>query len=203
MLISKRSLHDTNSGTESELLQKARNGSTRAFGQLFERYDKHVFGIALDYMQSSDDAKDVYQEVFIRAYHGLASFQSKSQLSTWIFRITVNVCLSQIARQKNRLQSPLDEKYSDAPLNKNSAIHFLQSERGADQAAMDSEILTQVEQAMRVLSPQQRMVFSLRHLEGYKLREIAVLMECSVGAVKRHLFIGTNRMRGQLKHFVK
>lgn len=174
-----------------------------AFSQLFQECERQVFAIALSYMQNSDDAKDVYQEVFMRSYRGISDFQSRSKFSTWVHRITVNVCLSQLKLQNRRSDILLDDDPPHDHADRTVVARSSQREQGTDQHVIDSDALTHVHQLMALLSPQQRMVFTLRHFEGYKIREIAEMMKCSEGSVKRHLFTGTNRMRKHLKKYMR
>ncbi len=188
--------------TDEDLILKAKQGNMTAFEQLVQRYDKRVFTIAATYVQSSDDAKDIYQEVFIRVYRGLRKFEHRSEFSTWLYRITTNVCLSHRARDKRHLHSPLQQEHEDADGSTHTKGDVLKGDGSSDQRAMSSEISHHVNVAMESLSPQQRMVFSLRHYEGYKLKEIATMMKCSEGTVKKYLFTATHRMRKKLKNLV-
>ncbi|MGD8307735.1 MAG: RNA polymerase sigma factor, partial [Ignavibacteria bacterium] len=86
--------------SETELINKAKSGNDSAFEELIYRYDKTVLGIALRYTGNRDEAKDLYQEVFIRIYRGLKKFEMKSEFSTWLYRITTNVCLTHKSRSK-------------------------------------------------------------------------------------------------------
>ena len=91
-------MQDFSSLSDNDLIIEARNGNNTAFSNLFYRYDKKVFSIAAQYFQSSDDAKDVYQEVFIRVYKGLKKFEFRSEFSTWLFRVTTNVFVNHKAQ---------------------------------------------------------------------------------------------------------
>ena len=179
-----------------ELIKKAQVGDMVAFEQLVHRHDKQVLVIAARYVTSAEDAKDIYQDVFIKVYRGLKKFKFKSEFGTWLYRITTNTCLTHHARQKKRTFVPLhgegdgdDPGYHDA----------LTEETAADQHALDADISTHVREALDTLPARQKMVFTLRHYHGYKLKEIAEMMECAEGTVKRYLFTATQRMREQLK----
>jgi RNA polymerase sigma factor (sigma-70 family) len=93
---------------ELDLIQRAKRGDMGAFEQLVYRYDKQVLSIAARYVQSSEDAKDIYQEVFMRVHRSLSRFQLRSRFSTWLFRITTNVCLSHRSRRKRHMHTSLD-----------------------------------------------------------------------------------------------
>lgn len=180
--------------TDYELITLAQRGDMAAFEQLVFAYDKQVLSIASRYVHSADDAKDIYQEVFLRVYRGLNRFRFKSEFGTWLHRITVNVCLTHRARNKrNRHVSIHDDGRTDY------VSVDLESDGVADQHTIDAEINRCVQQAMEELPAKQRLAFMLRHFEGYKLKEIAGIMRCTEGTVKRYLFLATQRMREQLK----
>ncbi len=187
--------------TDSELIQRSKQGDAVAFEQLVQRYDKRVLTIAASHASSSDDAKDIYQEVFIRVYKGLKKFEARSEFSTWLYRITTNVCLSHRSRSKRRMHTSLDEERGDEDGQPHALKDSIESEQRTDERAMSNEIAGRVAEAMSALSPKQKMVFQLRHYEGYKLREIAEMMEVGEGTVKKYLFEATARVRNELKEF--
>ncbi|MGE5496907.1 MAG: RNA polymerase sigma factor [Syntrophothermus sp.] len=187
---------------EEELIKKAQKGDVRAFEQLIYQYDRHVLAIAYSYRNNDEDAKDIYQEVFLRVFKGIKSFEGKSEFSTWLFRIAANVCLTYSVRKKRHAHAsldqlfPADEEGSGQPLSE-----VIADESSADQQLMDEEISLHVRQAMESLSPQQRMVFTLKHLQDMKIREIAGIMKCGEGTIKKYLFTAMNKMREALKDF--
>ncbi len=186
-----RTLEDT------EVIKEARHGNRSAFDELVHRYDKQVLSIAARYVNQADDAKDIYQEVFMRVYRSLPGFQERSEFSTWLYRITTNVCLTHGSRRNkhaHRMQSHNRDE-GDTETHAEPGV----SDSEADKHTLNSEISIRVADAMTVLSPQQKMVFTLKHYEGYKLREIAAMLACTEGTVKKHLFTATQRMRQQLR----
>src|SRR5690349_1958432 len=188
---------------DHELILRARGGDMSAFEQLVYRYDKHVLGIAARYCTSADDAKDIYQEVFIRVYKGLRKFESRSEFPTWLYRITTNVCLTHHARRKRHYrESPTGGPggAGDDPGLPNGAAHEQASnDPSPEDHAMSSEITARVNDALGRLSPRQKLVFTLRHYQGYKLREIAGMMQLTEGTVKRYLFTATQKLRTELR----
>jgi len=182
---------------ERELILLAQRGDRRAFEDLVYRYDRKVLAIAASYTNNLDDAKDVYQEVFLRVFKALPKFRFDSRFSTWLYRIVVNVCLTHQARRKSREADSLDyieDDESQSLLEKQAS-----DERSSHEKAYDGEVARHIAMAMKTLSPQQRLVFTLRHYEGYKLREIAAMMNCAEGTVKKYLFTATERLRDNLK----
>jgi RNA polymerase sigma-70 factor (ECF subfamily) len=197
--VRKKSEHMASNDTE--LIIQTQRGNMDAFEQLVQRYDKQVLTIAAGYVNCSDDAKDIYQEVFLRVYKGLPKFQYKSEFSTWLFRITTNVCLSHRMRGRRHSHTSLDQNVNDEDGQPHALKDTLSDNTTTDQPTHDAEISMRVEQALKTLSPRQKMVFTLKHYDGYKLREIAGMMKCGEGTVKKYLFEATARLRKQLQDF--
>ena len=170
-----------------------------AFEQLVFRHDRSVLSIAARYVSTADDAKDIYQEVFIRVYRGLKNFRFQSEFATWLHRIAVNVCLSHRARARRSLQVQSLDAGDENDDGSDGRSGIASDGVLPDSSAMNADIAAHVEEALNSLSPKQRMAFTLRHYEGYKLKEIAEMMECVEGTVKRYLFTATRKMREQLQ----
>ena len=189
-------MQDFSSLSDNDLIIEARNGNNTAFSNLFYRYDKKVFSIAAQYFQSSDDAKDVYQEVFIRVYKGLKKFEFRSEFSTWLFRVTTNVCLTHKAQYKKFQNVSISPDEND----ESPKIELKSSEENEpDNQLISTETKGKIQSAVDSLAPKQRMAFMLKHIHNYKIREIAKMMECSEGTVKKYLFIATDKLRLKLK----
>jgi len=182
--------------SDRELIQQTQRGDMVAFEQLVHRYDQQVLSMSAKYVNDPNDAKDIYQEVFLRAYKGLPRFQFRSEFSTWLYRITTNVCLTFRSRSTRRSLISLDEKTDE---QWTTMTHTLADNAVTDEQAVRSDIALHVEDAMDALSPKQKLVFTLRHFEGYKLKEIASMMDCAEGTVKKYLFTATQKMRAQLE----
>ena len=169
-----------------------------AFEQIVRRYDQQVLSISASYINDPNDAKDIYQEVFLRVFKGLRKFQFRSEFSTWLYRITTNVCLTFHARNKKRPHLSLDDAMESTSDHPNTLSRTLESDSVTDETALRYDIAMHVDKALDSLSPKQKLVFTLKHFDGYKLREIASMMDCAEGTVKKYLFTATRRMRGQL-----
>lgn len=187
--------------TDQELISRVQRGDDAAFEELVCRYDRQVLSIAASYTNNPDDAQDIYQETFLRVYRSLAGFQFRSEFSTWLYRIVTNVCLSHQGRvnvNARRFVSLEGELDGELPRRDYASERHVQPV-SPDRHAQNVEIRRYVREALETLSPQQRMVFTLKHYHGYKLREIASMMECAEGTVKKYLFTATERMRKQLQ----
>ena len=180
--------------SDNELIIKAQNGEALAFEELIYRYDKMVLRIALKYTGDSDDAKDIYQEVFIRVYKNIGRFQFKSEFSTWLFRITSNVCISFKRKYNKQNHFSLNDEDNSGYL---SAIPDDEG-LSPDNLAVNSEHGVKINEALNTLSPNQKMSFLLKHYEGYKIREIAEMMSCKEGTIKKYLFEAVRKLRVQL-----
>ena len=188
---------------DTDLILRAQQGDFSAFEELVYRYDKQVLTLAARFVRSADDANDIYQEVFLRVYQGLRRFKLQSEFTTWLYRITTNVCLTHRSRRRKRSHESLDEEVGDTDGEAHGARNHASSEPLPDQKLIDQETEDEVRMALEHLSPQQRMVFTLKHYQGLKIREISEILECSEGTVKKHLFTATQRMRQLLAHLIE
>jgi RNA polymerase sigma-70 factor (ECF subfamily) len=184
---------------EIALISRAQRGDISAFEKLIYRYDKQVLSIAARYVRSSEDAKDIYQEVLIKVYKGLPKFKGLSEFSTWLYRITTNVCLSHKEHNQRRNHASIDDDRENDDGESHALKNSIATGASSDQHTLDSEIAFHIREAMEGLSPQQKLVFNLRHYHGYKLKEIAEMMNCAEGTVKKYLFTATRRMRDELQ----
>ena len=182
---------------DTELIKLAQNGDADAFEQLVFRHDKKVLTMAAQYVASSDDAKDIYQEVFLNVFRNLKRFRFQSEFSTWLHRITVNVCLTHVARGRRGVRQTVRSERGEEDGNEEPAGR---DEILPDRHAEGAELRSRIQEAMMGLSPKQTMVVSLRFQEGYKIHEIASMMGCTTGTVKRYLFVATRKLRNQLKY---
>lgn len=183
--------------TDTELIIKAQNGDALAFEELIYRYDKNVLSLVFKYVRDKDEAKDLYQEIFIRVFRGLKNFQFKSEFSTWLFRITTNVCLTNRSKLKNRQMVSISENEYDDEEN-NFELTLVDESRTPDKKLEDIETDMNIQKALEMLSPKQKMSFVLKHYEGYKIKEIAEMMDCKEGTIKKYLFDAVQKLRLEL-----
>ena len=182
---------------EKELVILAQKGNKSAFEQLVYLYDKNVLSLALKYIKDEDLAKDIYQEVFIRVYKGLKNFEYKSEFSTWLFRIATNVCLTYKTKKLSRVfVSVNDETIDEEPVLELPDESY---ESSPDRLTESSDIKKRIENALEEIPAKQKMVFILKHFEGYKIKEIAVMLDCQEGTVKKYLFEAIHKLREKLK----
>lgn len=183
---------------ETELIHQVKQGNENAFEQLVYRYDRTVLSIALKYTGNTDDAKDLYQEVFIRVYRGINNFQFRSEFSTWLYRIAVNVCLSYKSRSKDHLKVSISDDEDNTGFSKDVSEQLVYEGSSPEEEAAGNELTEIVDAALETLSPRQKMTFVLKHYEGYKIREIAEMLNCKEGTVKKYLFDAIKNLRKKL-----
>lgn len=183
--------------SDTELILSSNNGDASAFEELVNRYDRRVLSLALKYTGSEDDAKDIYQEVFIRVYKGLKSFRFGSEFSTWLFRITTNVCLTAKSRSKKHLFVSIHGENENGEMFEIPANDSSYTELKAE----NLDAAERINSALETLPPKQKLSFVLKHFEGYKIKEIAEMLQCREGTVKKYLFDGIRKLRKELKDF--
>ncbi|HVO72761.1 MAG TPA: RNA polymerase sigma factor [Ignavibacteriaceae bacterium] len=184
--------------SDNELIHKAKNGDISAFEELIYRYDKNVLSIALKYVKNEQDAKDIYQEVFLRVFKSLKKFEFRSEFSTWLFRITTNVCLTYRSRKKKDEMISFIKEEKETGEEEYIEIEDEQS-LSPEEHASNSETAMHLNKAIERLSPKQKMIFVLKHYEGYKIKDIAIMLKCGEGTVKKSLFDSVRKLRAWLE----
>jgi len=182
---------------EHALIRRAQGGDRAAFDSLVRLYDQKVLRLALQIVRSPEAARDLYQETFLRIYRSLQRFRFKSQFSTWVYRLAMNVCLDYLRRQNVRRE--VQPRENDA-----SDLDFFQTlpderpELDPERVLRTKEISRRVGIAVQRLTPRERMVFELRHYQGMRLRAIGELCGASEETAKNCLFRATKKLRAQL-----
>jgi len=182
---------------DRNLIEKAQKGDTLAFEELVRIYDRKVLSLALKYLNNEEDAKDAYQEVFIRVFRNIKKFKFESEFSTWLFRITTNVCFT--FKTKNKKTSTVDIMYNTDEEEMNPMDTLSGHSPTPDEKLSQFETSMKISDAINKLSAKQKLVFIMKHFEGYKIREIAEITEIKEGTIKKYLFEAVNRLRCQLE----
>ena len=183
---------------DNQLINRARKGDNKAFEELVLRYDRLVLNIAYSYRNDKDDADDIYQEVFMRVYKGLKNFQERSKFSTWLYRITINVCLEFKRKAKVRDHEPLNN-FDDENENTFSYASIIDSGEKTDQGVLDNETSRLIKCELEKLPKQLKMAFTLKYYQGFKIKEISEMMNCTEGTIKSYLFTSSRKLRANLK----
>lgn len=179
--------------SEGILVERCRRGSMDAFEELVRQYERKVYSIAYRMTGNHEDACDLAQEAFLRVYRNIATFRGKAMFSTWLYRIATNVCLDELRRRRRYRADSLDEPVATA--NGEMAREMANHTEGPDGALERKEMQRVIREAVGELSPDHRMVVTLRDFEGFSYEEIAGVLNCSLGTVKSRL----SRARHELK----
>lgn len=183
-----------------ELIEQFQNGDTAAFDALFTRYQKRTFRLVQRFVSNPEDASDLTQDAFIRAYQGLGDFKSQCQFYSWLYRITVNLCID-FLRKKSRSEVLLYDSDDSGELPM-SNIADPRSESPA-KAVENKELRAHIRKAVRRLPPKQRQIFILRHWNGLSLKDIAAVVGRSDGTVKAHLLHAHRNLRKHLRPYLR
>ena len=185
---------------DAELIEQFQNGDTAAFDTLFTRYQKRTFRLVQRFVSNPEDASDLTQDAFIRAYQGLGDFKSQCQFYSWHYRITVNLCID-FLRKKSRSEVLLydSDESGELPM---ANIADPRSESPA-RAVENKELRAHIRRAVRRLPPKQRQIFILRHWNGLSLKDIAAVVGRSDGTVKAHLLHAHRNLRKHLRPYLR
>lgn len=172
------------------LLRRCKSNDPEACSELFSRYNRKIFNTAYRILGEEASAEDALQETLINVFRGISSFRGDSKISTWISRITINVCLGMLRKTKGRQQVDLDDDLTRRlPAEPTPFTDPLAS-------ASLAELSSRVSETFRRMSDKQRDVVRLHDLEGNTIQEIAEILDCPAGTVKSRLFYGRQEFRG-------
>jgi RNA polymerase sigma-70 factor, ECF subfamily len=186
---------------EAAILAQARLGNTGAFNELLRRYERKIFRLALHITQNREDAEDVLQESFLKAYEHLDQFQGQSKFYTWIVRIAVNQALMKLRKRKADRSVSLDETIDTG--EDNIAREIAAWDENPEQKYSREELQRILTSAVDGLAPIYRAVFVLRDIDGLSTEEAAEALDLSVPAVKSRLLRARLQLREKLTRFFK
>jgi RNA polymerase sigma-70 factor (ECF subfamily) len=174
--------------SDEALIEEIRSGSKSAYGQLMERYERLVFSVGVSYARNTEDALDITQNVFLKAYEKLDLYRGKGAFKAWLMRIAQNESVSWLRRQKRH--EDYDELTPDvAPsIQPDQELQVVKDERW-------KMLLGEIDR----LNTKQQMAVTMRYFQGFPIRDIAGVLECSEGNVKSLLFRGLEKIRNQLQ----
>jgi RNA polymerase sigma-70 factor (ECF subfamily) len=163
------------------------------------RYDQSVLRLALHMLGNEQDAQDVHQEAFIKAYRHLGNFRFECSFYTWLYRIVTNLCLDQLRRRKSRREDPAT--VLDASGDEMDLMANITDDRSMANPAreLDRKVMSQsIHEALDKLTPRERTVFELKHYQGLKLRTIGEMLSTTEETAKNTLFRATRKLRASL-----
>lgn len=191
--------HSLSRVDDSALIREAQRGNRAAFEELVRQYDQAVLRLALNLMRSEQDAQDVYQEAFLKAYRNVGNFRFECSFYTWIYRIVVNLCLDQLRkRQVRKEDAPVAVDRDGTEYSLLDAVADDRSGANPERDLMRRELGAKIARALERLTPRERMVFELKHYHGLKLRTIGDMLETTEDTAKNTLFRATQKLRGSL-----
>lgn len=183
---------------EAELIRAVQQGDQDAFEVLVRSYDQSVLALAMNLLRSAEDARDVYQEAFLRVYKNIHTFRFDCSFYTWLYRIVTNICLDHLRKRKIRKEEPAVVETSEGPLDR---TYSLEEERAAgdpERSLWNRQLGSRIGLALDQLTPRERLVFEMRHYQGMRLRSIGEVLGTTEEAAKNCLFRATQKMRAGL-----
>jgi RNA polymerase sigma-70 factor (ECF subfamily) len=182
------------------LVARTRAGDTDAFRVLVERHSRALFRLAYRMTGNQQDAEDVVQDSFLRAYKQLARFDERASFGTWLYRIAVNCSLDLVRSRKrrNELAAPANSGVDDP----DPTLTLPSGDPAPDRIAMSGEVRDRVAEAMTELSASERTAFVLRHFEGMCIEEVSRVLGCQPGAAKHSVFRAVQKLRRALEPLV-
>jgi len=186
---------------ESGLVVKARQGDLAAFNELVNRYSRKIFRLAKHITQNDEDAEDILQETFLKAFEHLGDFQGQSKFYTWIVRIAVNESLMKLRKRKSDRTVPLDEPVDTG---EDTVVREIAVwDENPEQQYSREELAQILDEAVQSLRPSFRTVFVLRDIEELSTEETAEALGISIPAVKSRLLRARLQLREKLTRFFK
>jgi RNA polymerase sigma-70 factor (ECF subfamily) len=184
--------------TDLGFVTRAREGDADAYRVLVDRHSRALFRLAYRMTGNEQDAEDVVQESFLRAYRQLGKFDERASFGTWLYRIAVNSSLDLVRSRKRRSENlaPNDPELDDPILSLPS------HDPAPDRLALSGEVRERVTEAMKELSASERTAFVLRHFEGMCIEDVSRVLGCQPGAAKHSVFRAVQKLRRALEPLV-
>ncbi len=188
--------------TEQEIINKIAHGDHQAFAEIVNDYQKKIFNTTFRMLGDREDALDLAQEAFLKIYKNIKSFKGKSSLSTWIFKITTNLCRDELRkRQRDLTTGSLSEKIetNEGEIKKEIKDFSFNPEK----ISLNNELKKQIQKIIDNLPMDQKEVIVLRDLEGFSYKEIAQITDVSLGTVKSRISRARRKLKEELNLLAK
>ncbi len=184
--------------SEEQLVKKSLQGDVQAFEELVVQYHNKIYALAYRYMGNEEDAYDMFQETFIKAYKSLPSFKGQASFGTWIYRVASNVCLDELRRRKRRIVTlSLDEQAGTLDGNEGEK-EIADTSSAADILYEQKEFSLYIQELLDQMKPEHKTVIVLRDIMELSYEEIAEVLNCSIGTVKSRLSRARKILREKL-----
>ena len=186
---------------EMELVRRARRGDLAAYDDLVRRYQERIYATVYHMTANHEDANDLAQEAFIKAFQALKSFKGGSSFYTWVYRIAVNKTINFLKQRKNKAQMSLDDL--DLNAEHDPDLLALTSEKTPRRDVNLAELQEKLNTALLKLSPVHRLVVTLHDVQGLSHEEIGKVMDCNIGTVRSRLFYARQQLQAHLSDYLK
>lgn len=184
---------------DTMLVREAQRGNRAAFEELVRHYDQAVLRLALHLTGSEQDAQDVYQEAFLKAYKSVGNFRFECSFYTWIYRIVTNLCLDHLRKKQVRKEgAPVAKDSSGEEFDLLDQVPDGRAGANPERDLMRRELGQRIGRALERLTPRERMVFELKHYQGLKLRTVGEMLNTTEETAKNTLFRATQKLRSAL-----
>ncbi len=186
---------------ESDLVKRARHGDLVAYDELVRRYQQRIYATLYHMTANHEDANDLAQEAFIKAYSALKSFKGGSTFYTWVYRIAVNKTINFLKQRKNKFHLSLND--IDFNAEHDPDLMALISHKTPTRDVALNELQKKLNEALLKLSEPHRMVVVLHDVQGQSHEEIAEILGCNIGTVRSRLFYARQQLQGYLAEYIK
>ncbi len=186
---------------ETALVKRARHGDLVAYDELVRRYQERIYATVYHMTANHEDANDLAQEAFIKAFQALKSFKGGSSFYTWVYRIAVNRTINFLKQRRHKAQMSLDDL--DFNAEHDPDLIALISDKTPRREASLAELQEKLNAAMQKLSEPHRMVVTLHDVQGLSHEEIAEIMDCNIGTVRSRLFYARQQLQAYLSDYLK
>ena len=183
------------------MIERAREGDLTAYDELVRRYQERIYATLYHMTSNHEDANDLAQEAFIKAFQALKSFKGGSSFYTWVYRIAVNKTLNFLKQRKSRQQMSLNDL--DFNVENDPDLVSLISEKTPRREVGLAELQEKLNAAMQKLSEDHRLVATLHDVQGLSHEEIAEIMDCNIGTVRSRLFYARQQLQAHLADYLK
>ena len=186
---------------EMELVKRARKGDLTAYDELVRRYQERIYATIYHMTANHEDANDLAQEAFIKAFRALRSFKGGSSFYTWVYRIAVNKTINFLKQRRSRVQMSLNDL--DFNAEHDPDLVALVSDKTPRREATLTELQEKLNTAMQKLSEPHRLVVTLHDVQGLSHEEVAKIMDCNIGTVRSRLFYARQQLQAYLSDYLK
>jgi RNA polymerase sigma-70 factor (ECF subfamily) len=187
--------------TDAAVVAQVLAGDRDAFRVLVDRHSRSIFRVVYRMTGNQQDTEELVQETFLRAYKSLERFELRANFSTWLYRIAVNRTLDFLSARKTHMQTKDTYQIVDNPEADDRQIQLPTQGPGPDRLVLSSEMKSKIAGALELLTPAERVAFTMRHMEGRSIEEISQTLNLKASAAKNSVFRAVQKLRQQLEPY--